>query len=68
MALKFLRKVKPVGLQVLWTKTKVPLFRGMMNDTVHLVLVCSKDIEVSCSLTYLGGVVHNNGDSCQEIT
>ncbi len=60
-------KVKPLGLEVSWTKTKVQAFGGLLDDTVQPVHACGEDIEVLESFTYLGSVVHNNGRSDQEV-
>ncbi len=56
-----------MGLEVSWTKTKVQAFLGLLDDTVQSVHACGEDIEVLDSFTYLGGVVHNNGRSDQEV-
>ena len=67
MALNVLHEeVKPLGLKVSWTKTKVQAFGGLLDDTVQSVHACGEDIGVLESFTYLGCVVHNNGRSDQE--
>ncbi len=60
-------KVKPVGLEVSWTKRKAHSFGGLLDDTVQSVHACGEDIEVLESFTYLGSVVHNSGRSDQEV-
>ena len=68
MALDALHEeAKPLGLQVSWTKTKVQVFGGLLDETVRSVHACGEDIEILDSFTYLGSVVHNNGGSRQEV-
>ena len=56
-----------MGLQVSWTKTKVQVFGGLLDETVQSVHACGEDIEILESFTYLGSVVHNSGGSRHEV-
>ena len=60
-------ETKPLGLQVSWTKTKVQVFGGLLDETVQSVHACGEDIEILESFTYLGSVVHNSGGSRHEV-
>ena len=60
-------EAKPLGLQVSWAKTKVQVFGSLLDETVQSVHACGEDVEISESFTYLGSVVHNNGESGQEV-
>ena len=69
MALEALNEeVKHLGLKVSWAKTKVQVFGGMLDETVQSVHACGEDIEILKNFTYLGSVVHNDGESTQEVT
>ena len=62
MALEALHdEVKRLGLTASWVKTKVQVFGGVLDETVHSVHACGEDIEILKSFTYLGSVVHNDG-------
>ena len=68
MALEALHKeAKPLGLQVSWSKTKVQVFGGLLNETVQSIHACGEDIDILDSFTCLGNMVHNNGGSRQEV-
>ena len=68
MALEALhKKLKPLGLQVSWAKTKVQVFGGFLDETVQSVHACGKEIEISENFTYLGNVEHNDGGLSQEV-
>ena len=68
MAFKTLHEeAKPLGLRVSWPKTKVQVFKGLLDETVQSIHACSEDIDILDSLKYLGSVVHNNGGSRQEV-
>ncbi len=56
-----------MGLQVSWAKTMVHVFEGFLDETVLSVHACGEDVEISESFTYLGNVVHNNGEFGQEV-
>ena len=43
------------------------MFRGLLDETVQSVHACGEDIEISETFTYLGSVVHNDGESSQEV-
>ena len=46
MALEALHeKLKPLGLKVFWAKTKVQVFRGVLDGTVQSAHACGEDIE-----------------------
>ena len=68
MALETLQEtVKPLGLQVSWSKTKFQVFEGLLDETVQSIHVCDENIDILDSFTYLGSVVHNNSGSRQEV-
>ena len=47
MALEALHEeVKPLGVKISSGKTKVPVFRGVLDDTVQAVPAWSEDIEI----------------------
>ena len=60
-------ETKPLGLQVSWTKTKVQVFGGLLDETVQSVHACGEDIEILETFAYLGSVVHNSGGSRHEV-
>ena len=57
----FSNEVKPLSLQVSWTKTKVQDFGDLLGEPVQSVRACSKNIKVTESFTNLNSVVHNSG-------
>ena len=57
-----------MGLKVFWAKTKVQVFRGVLDGTVQSAHACGEDIEILKTFTYLSSVVHNDGGSSQEVT
>ena len=68
MALKALHEeAKPLGLKISWPKTKVQVFRGLLDEIVQSIYTCGEDIDILDSFKYLGSVVHNNGESRQEV-
>ena len=54
-------------LKVSWTKTKVQVFGGILDETVQSVHAYGEDIEILKTFTYLGSVVHNDGGSTKEV-
>ncbi|XP_069998502.1 uncharacterized protein [Penaeus vannamei] len=64
----FSNEVKPLGLEVSWTKTKIQDFGDLLREPVQSVRACGEDIEVTESFTYLGSVIHNSGQSDQEVS
>ena len=60
-------EAKPLGLKVSWPKTKVQVFGGLLDETVQSVHACGEDIDISETFTYLGSVVHKNGESGHEV-
>ncbi len=68
LALRALHEeAKPLGLQVSWTKTKVQVFGGLLDDTVQSVHACKEDIDILDYFTYLGSVVQNSGGFSHEV-
>ena len=68
MALEALHEeVKLLGIKVSWAKTKVQVFGGVQDETAQSVHACGEDIEILKNFTYLGGVVHNDSRSSQEV-
>ena len=64
MALEALHEeAKLLGLHISWAKTKVQVFKGLLDETVQSVHTCGEDIEILEKYTYLGSVVHNSGGS-----
>lgn len=69
MALEELHgQTKVLGLQVSRHKTKVHVFEGLPDDTVHSVHAFGEYIEICDSFACLGGVMHKRGTSCQEVS
>ena len=60
-------EAKPLGLQVSWPKTKIQVFRSLLDETVQSIHAYGEDIDILDSFTYLGIVVHNNGGSRQKV-
>ena len=50
----------------MFSSTQVQVFGGFLNETVQSIHVCGEVIDILESFTYLGSVVHNNGESRQE--
>ena len=57
----------PLGLKISWIKTKIQAFGGLLDDAVQSVQVHGENVEVVDRFTYLGSVVHSNGDSAVEV-
>ncbi|XP_070000705.1 uncharacterized protein [Penaeus vannamei] len=47
----FSSEVKPLGLQVSWTKTKIQDFGGLPGEPIQLIRACGEDVEVTESFT-----------------
>ena len=59
MVLKALhKKAKLLGLLLSWPKTKVQMFGGLLDETVHSIHAYSKNIDILDSFTYRGSMVH----------
>ncbi len=68
MALEALHEeVKPLGVEVSWTKTKAQVFGGLLDEAVRSVCASGEDIEVLESFTYLCSVIHNTGRSGPQV-
>lgn len=52
-------EAKPLGLKVSLAKTKVQVFRSLINETVQYVHACDKDFEIMGNSTFLDSFVHN---------
>lgn len=63
LALKVMEEAKSLGLQISWVKTKVQVFRSLLDEAVVSVPASGEGIEILESFTYLGNLVHNSGGS-----
>ena len=50
-----------------WAKSKIQEFGNLLGRDTQSVHVCSEDLEVVESITYLGCAVHNTGESCGKV-
>ncbi|XP_069992341.1 uncharacterized protein [Penaeus vannamei] len=53
----FSNEMKPLGLEVSWTKTKIQDFGDLLGEPGRVVCACGEDTEVTESFTYLGSVL-----------
>lgn len=69
MALKLLHEEgKSLKIKVSWSKIKLQLLRGLLDNTVQSLHACGEDVEVNKSFTYMGSVVYDDGGSHQVVT
>ena len=43
------------------------MFGGLLDETVQSIHACGEDIYILDSFIYLGSMIHNNGESRQEV-
>ena len=60
-------EVKPFGLQVSWSKTKMQVFGGLLDETEQSNYEQWREHRYLGQLHILGSLVHNNDGSRQEV-
>ncbi len=60
-------EAKPLKLQISWTKTRVQVFGGLLDDTVQSIHACFEDTDILEDFINLGSVTQSSGSSGHEV-